>query len=976
VGLDDDDHPEDAAVNPDIPKPEKLANYDYTQGPGFITIKPVHVVIVPDPVTVVTNRAIPTSFTYGVYDWTTYINSDAQTKVNGLKNDEKASSVIIPQPDIRTTAPNTSTADTAYLIFITNAPTAANYTVHYLPADRATNYLKVVKDEAFIVLAKPADLTYGQVINGTQLNVNTVIVKGTNAISQGDISYTLDGVAIKADSGVYPSAGEHQLVATFTPKSDTKLEAPYLTSPTTNVVLKVNKATLLIQPNFSTVAAIAHPPFNAAPYTDFIDKDVTRDAGAADLSPGIISNIVGLVTGPVDATVISPVPTLYFPKALDVNMPGTYVYYFTNHSETTGDPINPNYTITFRPRNYIVNARPVTVTWNVTGSLPYPATFKIIAGTIDNAVATDTATGTNITGTFTYDPKLDTQLAAGDRKVKVTFTPTYPNIYSSKTEERTIVVGKATLHVQVAYYVTRSYGDPNPAFPLIPKTISSANVKPGLVVDDVNNPSLYKVYFPGSNNPSIWIKGFVNGEKLTDSKFSSLALKTDATASSQVNGSPYDIVLTDLPNYQYSYEIDDTIIPNTVSHNYPKGQITLTNAPLRNTAANITVNYGSKDIASQLKGTLVGVKTAAGDNITASYLIKLDQPDHPELAQAGQYFITPNINDPGNRLANYIYTPVNGTLTIAPAVLTLKADNKFKKPGADNPEFTYTLSGFVNGQQVTDSAKEGYITFTKPTFSTTAVKTSPIGQYPIVPSGANAGNNYSFNYVNGTLEVAPNRPPTANPDGFVATLGDITKIMKDKLTVNDTDPDQDKLTVTSPTTATITTPKGGKVQSDNTGLWLIYIPFTGAKENDTDSFSYTISDGFGGTSSSTVNVLIKTSTANNIPDNVVNARMNNDGSIFLRFVGITGRKYNVQTTTTPFANPPNWQNLPMNTSTLNQDPTKGSTWSTIDQTAKPAAGTYNPDNSTMTANSVGLIEYTDIDAPLFPSRFYRAVVAP
>jgi hypothetical protein len=133
----------------------------------------------------------------------------------------------------------------------------------------------------------------------------------------------------------------------------------------------------------------------------------------------------------------------------------------------------------------------------------------------------------------------------------------------------------------------------------------------------------------------------------------------------------------------------------------------------------------------------------------------------------------------------------------------------------------------------------------------------------------------------------------------------------------------------------------------------------------------------------TVNVIIQASTANDIPRNMISANFAPDGSgaIFMRFAGITGRKYKIQASPT-FLNPV-WQDLPMNTLTVNTDPANGNFWTLWNQVnpgkpdvTKYEAGEYDPAASVITANTIGFIEYTDVDAPLFPTRFYRAILTP
>jgi hypothetical protein len=112
----------------------------------------------------------------------------------------------------------------------------------------------------------------------------------------------------------------------------------------------------------------------------------------------------------------------------------------------------------------------------------------------------------------------------------------------------------------------------------------------------------------------------------------------------------------------------------------------------------------------------------------------------------------------GNSGNNYIYNYVGSTNgVITPAALTVTANNASRSYGAANPTFSAAYTGFVNGE--TSS-----VLTTQPTISTTAVSTSPVGTYPITPSGA-AATNYSFTYVNGTLTITQTTPVItwANP---------------------------------------------------------------------------------------------------------------------------------------------------------------------------------------------------------------------
>ena len=114
---------------------------------------------------------------------------------------------------------------------------------------------------------------------------------------------------------------------------------------------------------------------------------------------------------------------------------------------------------------------------------------------------------------------------------------------------------------------------------------------------------------------------------------------------------------------------------------------------------------------------------------------------------------------------NFQATSGNGPLTVNPAPLTITADNKTKIYLAPLPTFTATFVGFVLGQG--PGALSGTLAFT-----TSATATSPVGTYPITPSGLSS-TNYAITYVNGTLTVTYD----------VCVLYDQTKVSKSGSTI-------------------------------------------------------------------------------------------------------------------------------------------------------------------------------------------------
>ena len=97
--------------------------------------------------------------------------------------------------------------------------------------------------------------------------------------------------------------------------------------------------------------------------------------------------------------------------------------------------------------------------------------------------------------------------------------------------------------------------------------------------------------------------------------------------------------------------------------------------------------------------------------------------------------------------ALYNSTSASVTIAVNKAVLTVTAANASRLYAAANPSFTYSISGFVNGD--TFSVLSG-----APSLTTTATSTSAPGSYPIAAAaGTLSATNYSFNFVAGTLTV-------------------------------------------------------------------------------------------------------------------------------------------------------------------------------------------------------------------------------
>lgn len=104
----------------------------------------------------------------------------------------------------------------------------------------------------------------------------------------------------------------------------------------------------------------------------------------------------------------------------------------------------------------------------------------------------------------------------------------------------------------------------------------------------------------------------------------------------------------------------------------------------------------------------------------------------------------------GEASNNYELAPLQLSANIEQRTLTITADHKTKKATQPDPEFSYTVTGLVNGEELIEN----------PTCEVSGEHRLP-GTYEIECSGASAGDNYNIKYEKGTLVVSPSDNPLA-----------------------------------------------------------------------------------------------------------------------------------------------------------------------------------------------------------------------
>ncbi len=161
------------------------------------------------------------------------------------------------------------------------------------------------------------------------------------------------------------------------------------------------------------------------------------------------------------------------------------------------------------------------------------------------------------------------------------------------------------------------------------------------------------------------------------------------------------------------------------------GSADITVRPLNVQATSNTKVYGAADPVFAYTSDIL-----SGDTFTGA-LSRAAGED------VGTYAMTVGTLDAGSNYDTIAFTSAN--MHITPATLTVTADDKTKTYGTANPALTITYGTFQNGDDENDLD-------TEPTASTLADTNSNVGDWTITPAGG-VSDNYTFNYVNGTLTI-------------------------------------------------------------------------------------------------------------------------------------------------------------------------------------------------------------------------------
>jgi Ca2+-binding RTX toxin-like protein len=534
-----------------------------------------------------------------------------------------------------------------------------------------------------------------------------------------------------------------------------------------------------------------------------------------------------------------------------VNPDGTYTY--TPNSGFAG---HDSFSYTVTDSNGQSSTATITVNVAPLADVANPGSLAVVenSGATQGSLVTDVSvpTGESITG-FT----LHSQAAHGTAVVNANGTYTYtPNAGFAGTDTFTYTVTDSNKQTSTATVTLTVNPLPITATPDTNQGNENSTI-PGSLGKDVTG---------------------VTGDAITFT-----AGTTATTHGSVTINADGSYVYT--PTTGYSGQDTFTYTATDHSGATSTATVTLTVTPLAITA---NTDTGTGNENSNITGTVAGdASTVAGDPNTFS--VGTTHPTNGTVVvnPDGSYTYTPNQGFSGTDTFSYVVTDHSGATATATVTLTVAPIN----PTAVNDSFTVT----ANGPSSTLSVKTNDIPVAGET-NTWSVKTTPAHGTITLAADFSSSGNFTYTPTTGftgvdtftylitdtsgrtstatvTLNVAAEVAPVANPDTYAATentllvFNGVAGSANHALTANDTDANGDPLTVTQingvafdathPATIVAGGVTEGTVSMNSAGV-IAFNPATNYTGNV--GFTYTISDGHGGTSTTNVAITVSAGT--------------------------------------------------------------------------------------------------------------------
>jgi hypothetical protein len=623
----------------------------------------------------------------------------------GFVNSDNASS-LTTQPTVSTTATSASSAGN-YPITAAGA-VDANYTITYQPGTLTVGKapLTVTADNQSMPLGGPLPtltVTYAGFVNGdnaSSLNPQPMVTTTATATSP---------------AGTYP----------ITPHGG---NSPNYTLTYVNGTLTVGQAVLTITANPAGSvygAPLVAPGSLTVSYSGFVNGD-----------------------GPGSLTVK--------PTVTNAATPGAPVGSYTL---TPGGAVDPNYVIQYVNGSYTISPATLTIIGN-NASMTYGGTLPSLSVSYTGFVNGDNASS------LTTQPTVSTTAtpASPAGTYPITATGAADPNYTFTYQAGTMTVGKATLTV-TADNKAMALGGPLPPLtityggfvngdnasslttqPTISTTATAASPAGSypITVHGGSSPNYLFSYTSGiltvgqavltiTANPagSIYGAPLVPGGSLTVSY--SGFVNGDGPGSMTKQPTVTNTAFPGAPAGSYTLIPSGAVNPNYAIQ-YVNGTYTISPASLAITALNQTMIYGGTVpiLTASYSGFVNGDRVSSLTNPpTITTLATSSSP-------TGVYpIVASGAVDP-----NYTFTYTPGTLTIDRASLLVTANAQKKEYGTPDPTFTYTASGFLNGDD------PGIFTG-----SLSRAAGENVGTYPITEGSLSAGSNYTIVYTGNFLTI-------------------------------------------------------------------------------------------------------------------------------------------------------------------------------------------------------------------------------
>ncbi len=641
-------------------------------------------------------------------------NPQFSATFSGFANGD-ASSAVSGLPDFATAATAASPVGTYGIMPSVGTLNAANYTFSF------ANGSLTVLPGVLTVAANNASRSYG--------SANPVFSAAITGFVNGDTVAAVSGAPVSTTAATAISPAWTYAIV---PSLGT-LKAANYTFLFADGNLEVLPAVLVVTANNARRDYGSTNPVFRATFSGFVNGD----------TPAVVNGVPDFTTA---ATQASPVGTYRIvPSAGTLNA--------------------ANYTFSFEAGTLIVSApliNPV-ITWNnktlITSGTP-------LGSDCLNATA-------DVPGAFIYDPPAGTVLPVGaDQVLSATFTPNNTTNYATVTATAKVTVAaRAAMQTPqitwanpggIAYGTALGEQQLN-ARANVPGTFTYTPAA-GTFLKSGSGQVLGVLFTPTDTENYTTAAAAVTINVLKASSVLAWANPVDITTGTALGTLQLNASASVPGAFAYS-PAAGTLLPAGAGQPL---SVSFTPADTNYTAVAASVSLNVLKAAPQISWgniaditygvALSALQLNATSAVSGSFAY---QPPAQTLLAAGAHQQLRAIFTPADT-NNYETVMAANTITVAKASLTVKAGSQGRGYGQDNPAFTAVIEGFVNHELES--------VFSSPlAIGTAATAASPVGSYPIIPSGI-AAANYQPVYAAGSLTITSAIPVVtwANPENITA----------------------------------------------------------------------------------------------------------------------------------------------------------------------------------------------------------------